>query len=89
MRRSQIAAGVAWAGLITATELVARRTLRRRAHAWLLAYTLLGATSLAFAFQGGGTRSRRLSPLGLAIATFGYPLGRRLLRDPSTGPPPD
>ncbi|MDQ6711027.1 MAG: hypothetical protein M3Z11_10790 [Candidatus Dormibacteraeota bacterium] len=104
MTRKQLATGLGWAGLITATELLARRTLHRRAHAWLLSYSWLAAAATLGTLNppprpspargegesaATGFRFSRLSLVGLALAAVGYPLGRRLLRDPSTGPPRD
>lgn len=91
-----------WAVLITSTEWMARRSFERRSHAWLVSYGGLALLALAFgarlrARSGGRPRAgfgRRLKPgsaidwPGLALATFGYPLGRKLLGDrPSTAPP--
>jgi hypothetical protein len=79
--------GIAWAGLITGAEWWARRPPRGRSQAWLLAYGALGGLAL---FSGArlAPGSGGLSLPGLALATIGYPLGRRLMGDhPSDAPP--
>ena len=88
MTRRQQALGYAigWAGLITSAEWLARRALRSRSQAWLLAYGALGG--LAW-LSGARPRARtgRFSVPGVTLATIGYPLGRRVLGDrPSASP---
>ena len=81
------ARAIGWAVLIGAAEWGARRSARNRSQAWLLAYGALGG----FALLSGARvkpRSGGLSLPGLALATLGYPLGRRLLGDRMAARPP-
>jgi hypothetical protein len=86
-RARGIGYAIGWAVLIAGAEWWARRTRRGRSQAWLLAYGALGGLALL-----SGARlapgSRRLSLPGLALATAGYPLGRRLLGDRASARPP-
>jgi hypothetical protein len=75
---------------VTAAELGARRAIRSRSRAWLVAYGALGAASLALAVQPrrAPVHPARLAA-GLGLALTGYPLGRALLGSRPTRPPPD
>lgn len=77
-----------WASLVTVAEWLARRSLPSRSSAWLVAYSVLGAGAL---ITGARVRRRSggLSLAGLTLAAIGYPLGRRLLGDRPSMPPPD
>ena len=86
-RARSIGYAIAWAGLITGAERWARRRLRGRSQAWLLAYGALAGVALL----GGtrlGPRSRGLSLRGLSLAAIGYPLGQRLMGDDRSDAPP-
>jgi hypothetical protein len=85
-RARAIGYGLAWAGLITGVEWLARRPPRRRSQAWLLAYGALGGLALLSGARLA-PRSGGLSLPGLTLATIGYPLGRRVMGDVSTDAP--
>jgi hypothetical protein len=67
---------------------MARRHVRRRSHAWLLAYGGLAGLAIASGARLA-PRSGGLSLGGLTLATIGYPIGRLLLGDHPTASPPD
>jgi hypothetical protein len=86
-RSKRIGCAVAWAGLITGAEWRARKLLRSRANAWIVAYSPLAALALARGARPGARRGW-FSFGGVALAVVGYPLGRRVLGDrPSVEPP--
>lgn len=86
-RARAIGYGLAWAGLITGAEWLARRPPRGRSQAWFLAYGALGGLALLSGARLA-PRSGGLSLPGLTLATIGYPLGRRVMGDQSTEAPP-
>ncbi len=88
MTLSDKAAALATAGVIMATEAIARRIVRSRSKAWLISYAALGAAGLASGSRRVGSDSARLTP-GLALAAAGYDIGRRLLGDAPDQPPPE
>jgi hypothetical protein len=81
---------VAWAAAVTGLEWAARRAVRRRSTAWLVAYTALGSAALAAGARiapGSLDDNRRRTILGAALAMAGYPVGRAVLGDrPDTAP---
>ena len=87
-RLGAIAYASGWAGLITGSEWLARRRLRSRSNAWLIAYGSLGAIAL-LAGARLAPRSRGLSAGALLVAALGYPLGNALLGDRHDAPAPD
>ena len=83
-----IGEALGWSVLITSAEWGARRTFKARSTAWVMAY---GGLAVAAAASGARVRATdgELSWKGLALAAFGYPLGRGLLGDRESSPPPD
>ena len=86
-RARAIGYAVGWAILITGAEWLARRPPRGRSQAWLLAYGALGGLALLSGARLA-PRSGGLSLPGLTLAAIGYPLGRRVMGDHSSGAPP-
>jgi len=83
------ASALAIAGGITLVEWIARRSLRSRASAWLVAYALIGTLgALAPAPLCRRTGGRRTLPIGhLLVAGLGYPVLRSLAGGRSRRPP--
>jgi hypothetical protein len=78
--------------LITAAEATARHVVRSRARALLLVYPVL--SGIALVARRPRSRWPRTTPgtpvvAGFALALAGYPLGRWVMNDRGTDPPPD
>jgi hypothetical protein len=94
LQRGSTGLAFGWAALITGAEWLARRQLKRRSSAWLVAYTGLAILALVAGarVRYSGSRRQRARGVawpGLVLATVGYPLGRRLFGDRPSVPPPD
>lgn len=80
-----------WAGAALGAELGARRLLRGRSAAWIVAYLALGAAALPRvsrqARPARGSVAGTLAAVGLVMA--GYPAGRALVGDRPLSPPRD
>ncbi len=78
-----------WFVAVVVVEAVARRTISSRAHAWMVAYGLLGLAAL-IAAPGAPqqTNAPWVAVIGAAVAVTGYPVGRKLLDDRADRPPP-
>ena len=76
---------------MTAAEAVARRRIRSRAKAWLLAYAVLGAAAPLDDRPPArrGVAASRWWWLGVPLALAGYPVGCMLLGHRPYQPPPD
>jgi len=86
-RARAIGYGIAWAGLITGAEWLARKSTQGRSQAWLVAYFGLGGLALLSGARLA-PRSGGVSLPGLTLAAIGYPLGRRVMGDHSSDAPP-
>jgi hypothetical protein len=75
------------AAAVTAVELGARRAIRSRSAAWLVAYGALGLLPAAPRRGRPGGRVRLVA--GVALAVAGYPLGRALVGSRPSRRPPD
>lgn len=80
---------LAWAGALTAAEILARGSFRSRSAAWIASYGALWVFAGPRRAPSRVAGSRTGVALGLILSLGGYSLGRRLLGDTPSGPPPD
>jgi hypothetical protein len=80
---------VAWGFAVAAAEALARGAIRSRSAAWTISYGALWLVAGRPRAPTTGSGGRTGVAVGLALSLVGYPLGRRLLGDTPSGPPPD
>ena len=82
-------AAVLMTAAIISVELTARRVIRSRARALLVAYLLVASCAILVAVPRGESELTLAAPIGALLAVVGYPAGRALLRDPARPPSRD
>ena len=96
-RTRSVGSAVGWAAAVTLIEAIAKRRMSSRSRAWLVAYSVIGAAAGAEVLAGQGVDQRNPGAkqgradlvAGLALAAGGYQVGRLLLRDRPSIPPPE
>lgn len=80
---------VAWGCAVVAAEALARGVVRSRSAAWIASYGVLWMVAGRRRPPRTGADGRAGTAVGVALSLVGYPLGRRVLGDAPSGPPPD